>query len=53
MIMDVAAFISKGMPDIKVLVMLYKDSPEPPPPGMLTDRFGVGWMVSVEAQPPQ
>ena len=27
--------------------MRYKDSPDPPPPDMVADHFGVGWMVSV------
>lgn len=31
------------------MLMRHKDSPEPPPPGMLTDRFGISWMINVVA----
>ncbi len=32
-----------------MLLMRFKDSPEPCEPGMVADRFGLSWMIIVEA----
>ncbi len=45
---EAVEFYRKALGAEVTMLMRYKDSPDPPPPGMVADRFGVSWMVVVE-----
>lgn len=44
---EAMAFYKEALGAEVTMQMRMSESPEPPPPGMVTDRFGVGWMIIV------
>lgn len=49
---EAVAFYTSAIGAKVVMLMRYKDAPEKPPGGMLTDKFGLGWMVTVPEEKP-
>jgi uncharacterized glyoxalase superfamily protein PhnB len=44
---EALAFYESALGAKRVMLMRFKESPEAPPPGMIPDKFGVGWMITV------